>query len=170
MVPCVYVAGVGCFWASPFCWCSPYCYGHRFWGNFSGSCYFLLFGAFGRYFLDDLDGGVDMVLGFSRHGLVDWLMQRISAVVIASYFLCIVSYIYVHPHLDYNLWRHLFHGYTFKIFSTFALLSILVHAWIGIWTVLTDYVKPVVLALILQVSLIFALFFYLVWGLVIVWF
>lgn len=110
-----------------------------------------------------------MVLSFSRHGLVDWLMQRISAVVIASYLVCILSYIYAHPHLDYALWRQLFHSYTYKIFSTFALLSILIHAWIGIWTVLTDYVKPVFLALILQVSLVFSLFFYLVWGCMIVW-
>ena len=32
-----------------------------------------------------------------------------------------------------------------KIFSLAALVSICAHAWIGMWTLSTDYLKPVVL-------------------------
>jgi succinate dehydrogenase / fumarate reductase membrane anchor subunit len=33
-----------------------------------------------------------------------------------------------------------------KVFTLLALVSILIHAWIGMWQVLTDYVKPLACA------------------------
>jgi len=40
-----------------------------------------------------------------------------------------------------------------KIFTILTLISILVHAWIGLWQVLTDYVKSIALRLSLQLFL-----------------
>ena len=122
----------------------------------------------------DVDNGglvvVTPVLSFSRHGLSDWLFQRISALVLALYVLCILSFLYMHHGLSYHAWKQLFHGNAFKVFSTFAMVSLLAHAWIGLWTVFTDYVKQPLLSVFLQISLVLLLLFYLIWGLVILWF
>ncbi|GAM73170.1 succinate dehydrogenase hydrophobic membrane anchor protein [Vibrio ishigakensis] len=50
-----------------------------------------------------------------------------------------------------------------------ALASILIHAWIGLWQVLTDYIKPTLLRGSLQFALIAVLFGYFFSGLFILW-
>ncbi|MDJ3224516.1 succinate dehydrogenase, hydrophobic membrane anchor protein, partial [Salmonella enterica] len=49
------------------------------------------------------------------------------------------------------------------------LFSILIHAWIGMWQVLTDYVKPLAVRLILQLVIVVALVVYVIYGFVVVW-
>ena len=63
-----------------------------------------------------------------------------------------------------------------KIVNTIVLLSVVAHAWIGIWAVLTDYVttrllgdKGTVIRLLLQILAIGVLVVYTLWGLAIVW-
>lgn len=63
-----------------------------------------------------------------------------------------------------------------RIFNTAALLSVVAHAWIGIWVVLTDYVttrllgsKGTALRLTLEILAIGVLITYTLWGLAIVW-
>ncbi|MGD9592998.1 MAG: succinate dehydrogenase, hydrophobic membrane anchor protein [Candidatus Berkiella sp.] len=43
------------------------------------------------------------------------------------------------------------------------------HAWIGLWTVLTDYVKPLLIRYVFQAIILLALFVYVVWGIFILW-
>ena len=50
-----------------------------------------------------------------------------------------------------------------------ALLAVVAHAWIGIWTVLTDYIKPVGVRFFAQSLLIVTCLSLLLWGLVILW-
>lgn len=47
--------------------------------------------------------------------------------------------------------------------------SILIHARIGMWQVLTDYVKPLAVRLILQLVIVVALVVYVIYGFVVVW-
>lgn len=109
------------------------------------------------------------VLGFSRNGLRDWLIQRISAVVLALYSLFILGFLFTHAELDFITWQTLF-AYTWvRIFSVLALLSLIMHAWIGIWIILTDYVKPFSARLLCQITMVVALMAYLIWGIAIVW-
>ena len=63
-----------------------------------------------------------------------------------------------------------------KIFNTVTLLSVVAHAWIGIWAVLTDYItvrllgpKATVLRLVFEIGVIGVLVIYALWGLAIVW-
>lgn len=55
------------------------------------------------------------------------------------------------------------------MFTLLALFSILIHAWIGMWQVLTDYVKPLALCLMLQLVIVVALVVYVIYGFVVVW-
>ncbi len=55
------------------------------------------------------------------------------------------------------------------MFTLLALFSILIHARIGMWQVLTDYVKPLALRLMLQLVIVVALVVYVIYGFVVVW-
>ena len=107
---------------------------------------------------------VGSVTNFSRNGLSDWLLQRLSAMVVLSYIAFNLWYIFFHGP-SYTEWVGLQHNLWMRAFNILFLLSLLAHAWIGIWTVLTDYVNPAPLRLTLQVLLFLTLFGLLMWGL-----
>ncbi len=117
---------------------------------------------------------VTSITNMGRSGLYDWLMQRISAVVLLAYFLYIACVSL--SGIDYYGWRALFDQTWMRIFSFMALCSLGVHAWVGLWTVFTDYLtermlgpKGNVLRLIAQVVCGVVMFCYLVWGIQILW-
>lgn len=56
-----------------------------------------------------------------------------------------------------------------KIVTFIVLLSILWHAWIGLWTVFTDYVKNRPIRLILEILVSLLLIVYLAWVAEILW-
>lgn len=112
---------------------------------------------------------VKTVLGGAHRGLRDWIIQRISAVYMGLYTLILAAYIVLHPQLTFLEWRNLFVGPYGKILTLFFLLGLLVHTWVGVWTVLTDYVKFWVLRLFLELALFFMLSACFVWGLDILW-
>jgi succinate dehydrogenase / fumarate reductase membrane anchor subunit len=83
---------------------------------------------------------VSQLLALTKSGLKDWLLQRVSAVIIALYFCFLVGFFWTHHPLMAGDWLGLFSNASVKVVSLFVLLMMLVHAWIGIWTVLTDYI------------------------------
>ncbi len=112
---------------------------------------------------------VDNILSLSNRGLRDWLIQRVTSVIISIYFLIIFGYILLHPQLQFDEWQGLFSFNVVKIFSALVLFSILLHAWIGMWTVFTDYIKRCYLRLTLQVLVAILFFYCLAWGIVVLW-
>ena len=71
--------------------------------------------------------------------------------------------------LTYDVWRGFFASSFTKVFTLLTLFSILVHGWIGMWQVLTDYVKALAPRLLLQLVIVVALLSYAVYGTVVVW-
>lgn len=112
---------------------------------------------------------VKSVLGVAHEGLKDWVIQRISAIFMTIYTICLILYLVIHPGLSYAEWHHLFSLTWMKIASILFILSILFHAWIGIWTVFTDYVKPFVLRAMLDVLVILTLAACFIWAVLILW-
>ena len=112
---------------------------------------------------------VTSVTALCRSGLRDWLVQRITAIVIALYFLFILSYFVCHRSLDYVAWHQLFSCQMVKVSTFLALLSILAHTWIGMWTVFTDYIKPRDWRLIIICLMALLLLGYLGLGIEIIW-
>lgn len=119
---------------------------------------------------------VTAITSFGRSGLYDWLIQRISAVVLAAYTIFITGFIIATPDMSFDIWQSLFDQLPMRIFTLATLLSIAAHAWIGLWAVLTDYIttrmmgaKATILRLLAQMGLGVVTLTYLVWGVEILW-
>ena len=112
---------------------------------------------------------IQSATSLTTSGLRDWLVQRVSAVVLAAYFIFLLAYFILHPQLQYPAWQQLFACNWMRVFTFLALLSLIGHSWVGIWTVLTDYIKCAWGRLLLEVILILALLGYLFWGIEILW-
>jgi succinate dehydrogenase / fumarate reductase membrane anchor subunit len=56
-----------------------------------------------------------------------------------------------------------------KVFTLAALVSVMIHVRIGLWQVLTDYVKPTGLRAIIQYVLNIIAFVYVAAGLFVLW-
>lgn len=119
---------------------------------------------------------VTAVTNLGRSGLYDWLMQRASALVLVAYTLFITAYILLTPDLTYDQWQALFGQLWMRIFTLLTLLSIVIHAWIGLWSVLTDYLterlmgfKGTVMRLLAQGLLALVAVTYTLWGVEIIW-
>ena len=82
---------------------------------------------------------VTNVTSFGRSGLSDWLVQRVSAVFLLLYVLFLVYVFISKPDMQFQEWQALFANNAVRIFSLIALLSLCAHAWIGMWTIATDY-------------------------------
>lgn len=73
------------------------------------------------------------------------------------------------PDVTFEIWQGLFANTLVKVFTILAALSVMVHAWIGIWQVLSDYVKPAFLRGGLQFVFSVTLVVYFVTALLTVW-
>ncbi|CNI18893.1 succinate dehydrogenase membrane anchor subunit [Yersinia sp. 2544 StPb PI] len=104
-----------------------------------------------------------------RNGVHDWLLLRASAIVITLYILYILGFVVIVPDITYEIWRGFFASHITKVFTLLTLLSILAHAWIGLWQVLTDYIKPLAVRLVLQLAVVVTLLVYLLYGTIVVW-
>jgi len=112
---------------------------------------------------------VKSVLSVSHQGLRDWVIQRISALIIGIYTLALAYFFFAHPQFGYTQWHSLFSTTWMKVATLVVVISLLCHAWVGIWTVLTDYVKPAALRFILDVSIYLTLLACFIWASLIVW-
>jgi len=112
---------------------------------------------------------VTNVTSLTGNGLKDWLIQRVTAVYLAVYFLFILVFLLAHPHLNFNQWHHLSTNILFRIGTILGFFALLMHAWIGIWTVTTDYIKCTVVRLSVQMLVVLWLLSQLIWGIMIMW-
>lgn len=112
---------------------------------------------------------VDRIVTGAHYGLRDWLIQRISAVVMALYALFITGYALTQPQLDYDSWTRMFSSNVLRSFTLLALLALYYHAWIGVRDIVMDYVKCAGLRLTIHVLVILALLLYVIWSVQILW-
>lgn len=105
----------------------------------------------------------------AHYGLKDWLMQRVTAVLIVIYLLLLASVVFVTAPKDYAAWKSVFSYQWMRIASFVFFICLFWHAWVGIRNVLMDYVHATAIRLTLQIAVIIALVFYLVWAAEILW-
>lgn len=106
---------------------------------------------------------------FSRNGLSDWLIQRVSAIILLVYVLFLLGFLVTSNQLGFQEWQEYIRSTPMRIFSVLALLSLLAHAWIGLWTVATDYVKNTSMRMFVHGVYSLILIAMLVWGIDSLW-
>lgn len=95
-----------------------------------------------------------LVVG-AHYGTKDFIVQRITAVIMAVYTLVLFfGYIFT-PVMNFQGWRNLFTFTCFgwplgQLLAVLAFLSLAWHAWVGIRDILMDYVRSAGLRLGLE--------------------
>ena len=117
---------------------------------------------------------VTAVTSLSRSGLSDWLVQRVTAVILLTFFGFIGAKLL--SGVSYEEWTALFEPTWMKVYTLLAVLSLAAHAWIGMWGVFTDYLterlmgsRGNVLRIGLQLLTSLALVVYVIWAVQIIW-
>ena len=111
---------------------------------------------------------VNSVTNLGRSGVYDWMVQRVSAYLLALYTIFLLGFMLT-TDLDYEAWAGLFSQTWFRIFSLGTLIALGGHAWVGLWTVSTDYLKHTGVRFGFQAIVILAIFVFLVWGVQVLW-
>ena len=112
---------------------------------------------------------VNRVVVGAHYGLRDWLIQRVTAAVMAMYIVTMVGYLFMQTDLNYDVWTALFSSQMVRTFSLLFLLSLFYHAWVGIRDIVMDYVKSAAVRLGIHVLVILALLLYFIWSVQILW-
>ncbi|QFU76062.1 succinate dehydrogenase, hydrophobic membrane anchor protein [Halioglobus maricola] len=117
---------------------------------------------------------VRSVTSFGRSGLSDWLVQRVSGVILLAYFICIGCTLM--GGVDYMSWKASFESTGMRVFTLLAILSLAAHAWIGMWAVSTDYMTERMMGkngnfirVAFQIACSLVIFVYVIWGVQILW-
>jgi succinate dehydrogenase / fumarate reductase membrane anchor subunit len=103
-------------------------------------------------------------------------MQRVSAIILLAYFVFLGWVLLACDHVNYETWKLMFSHTWMRVFSMLALVSLGIHAWVGLWAVFTDYLTERmlgsagnVLRLVAQLVSGIIMFTYFVWGIQILW-
>ena len=105
----------------------------------------------------------------AHYGWRDWLVQRVTAVLMILYTLLVLGLLLWFGGLDFGAWKATFDNEAFRIGTFVFMLALFWHAWVGMRNILMDYVKPVLVRLTLQVLVIGALVGYAGWTIQILW-
>ncbi len=108
-----------------------------------------------------------MVERVNRRGLFDWIVQRVTALLIFLYTLVVVIFALTHGGV-YSapmVWASFLSNPGVRFFTVVTLFSVLWHTWIGLWTVFTDYIHHRAFRYCLNGLLAALLIFYGLWGL-----
>lgn len=119
---------------------------------------------------------VSQVMALSNSGLSDWVVQRSTAVILTLYFTWVMAFFLFTQNIDFAALTAFFGSPAMKIAGTLAVLSTVAHAWIGLWTIGTDYLRPAHVGqyatsvrFAYQAVCLLVLFVYLVWATRLVW-
>jgi succinate dehydrogenase / fumarate reductase membrane anchor subunit len=112
---------------------------------------------------------VKSVLSVNHQGLREWVIQRTSAIIMAVYSIGLMTYIVMNPELSFAEWHGFFAETWVKVATLLFVLALCFHAWIGMWTIFTDYVKIFVVRCMLNFGAILMLMACFFWAFMILW-
>ncbi|MDH5600108.1 MAG: succinate dehydrogenase, hydrophobic membrane anchor protein [Gammaproteobacteria bacterium] len=107
-------------------------------------------------------------MSLQAQGMRTWLLQRLTAIYIAIYFLSLIVWCIFNSPVTYNSWYTLISQPVVLVLTILFYLSVLIHAWVGMRDILVDYAKPTSVRFVLLTGLAFALTAMATWLLLIV--
>ena len=72
-----------------------------------------------------------------------WYTQRYTSLAILSYLIYILSFIFTNKDINFFSWSDFFLSFQVRFLSSIVFLVIVLHAFIGLWTVGTDYLTKI---------------------------
>jgi succinate dehydrogenase / fumarate reductase membrane anchor subunit len=112
---------------------------------------------------------INRIVVGAHYGLKDWLVQRVTAVIMAVYSVLIVAVLCAVKPSSFEAWQGVFANGLIKFLTFLFFVSLFYHAWIGVRDIWMDYVKPVGLRLTLHVLTATVLVGYTAWAAAILW-
>ncbi|MGE4329177.1 succinate dehydrogenase, hydrophobic membrane anchor protein [Diaphorobacter sp.] len=106
----------------------------------------------------------------AHYGVRDWLVQRVTAVLMALFTLAVlVQVIFSKGSVGYDLWAGIFAAQWMKLLTFAVIVALIWHVWVGVRDIWMDYVKAAGLRLVLQVFTIVWLVACAGWGFQVLW-
>jgi succinate dehydrogenase / fumarate reductase membrane anchor subunit len=108
---------------------------------------------------------VRSITGIGSSGLQEWVFQRVSGLYILFYFMIIIfflinnSFSVLHGDFVFFFTSPSMKGLTFIFY-----LNLVYHSWVGIWTILTDYINNRSVRSFFQLLFISILLLYIYYG------
>lgn len=119
---------------------------------------------------------VKSATGLGKSGLSDWMIQRVSAVILAVYSVCVLGFVLFNPEMSFEQWQGFMGSTYMKVFSFLAIVALAGHGWVGMWTISTDYLTErqmgsiaTPIRILFQLATIIAAIVYVVWAAMILW-
>ncbi|QBC44817.1 succinate dehydrogenase, hydrophobic membrane anchor protein [Iodobacter fluviatilis] len=112
---------------------------------------------------------VNRQLTGAHYGLKDWLVQRITAVIMLVYTVGVVAFLVLAQDASFAAWQQLFACTWVKVLTTISLFALLWHAWVGVRDIWMDYLQHVGLRLTMHVLTLLWLAGSLVYMIKVVW-
>lgn len=94
---------------------------------------------------------VNRIVVGAHYGLRGWMVQRVSAVIMALYVLLFIAILVFGRPTNFVEWRGLFGGQAMKLATLLFALSLLLHSWVGMRDILMDYARPMPVRLLLEI-------------------
>jgi len=113
-------------------------------------------------------GSKRLVVG-AHYGSRDWLSQRVTAVLMALFTLAVIVQVLMPGEMGYYKWSGIFASQWMKVLTFVVIVSLALHAWVGVRDIWMDYVKPVGIRLGLQVFSIVWLLGCAGWAVQVIW-
>jgi succinate dehydrogenase / fumarate reductase membrane anchor subunit len=96
-------------------------------------------------------GSKRIVVG-AHYGLRDWLVQRVTAVLMVLFTLLVLAQVlFTRGPIGYESWAGIFAPQWMKVITFAVIIALIWHVWVGMRDIWMDYIKPVWLRLSLQV-------------------
>ena len=87
----------------------------------------------------------------AHYGLRDWLVQRISALLMALFTLVVLAQvIFSSGPIGYDRWAGIFAAQWMKTLTFSVIVALIWHAWVGAVSIWYDYGKPAGVRLLLE--------------------
>ena len=112
---------------------------------------------------------VKRIVTGAHYGLRDWLIQRVTAVMMVAYVLLLVGMVIVWAPAGYADWKLLLGNGWMRIATFLFMTGLYWHAWVGMRNISMDYIHATGVRLFVQAGVILSLLFYAVWTADILW-
>ncbi len=106
----------------------------------------------------------------AHYGLRDWMMQRITGLLMVIFTLAVVAQvIFTSGPITYTSWAGIFASQWMKSLTFVTILALCWHTFVGMRDIFMDYIKPVYLRLALHVAAIVWLLGCAGWAIQVLW-